>query len=106
MYGTRPYRVFGEGETRVLIDGYVENKTNWTPSDYRFVQKGSTVYAYIMAPAENRVAVIHSVQEKVSKVRLLGYGEVEYTQEYGILLVKLPQELPTCYTNCLAIEVN
>ncbi len=108
VYGTRPFRVFGEGDTRVLIDGFVENKTNWNSSDYRFVQKDNTVYAYMMAPAENRVAVIKSFQpeDKIKSVRLLGYGEVEYAQEFGVLVVKLPQELPTPYTNCLAIELN
>ena len=39
VYGTRPWRVFGEGETRVRIEGFREDKTDWTRSDFRFTQK-------------------------------------------------------------------
>lgn len=108
VYETRPFRVFGEGDTRVKIDGFTENKTNWNSSDYRFVRKGSTVYAYMMAAPENRVAVIKSLcdEDRISSVRLLGFGEVAFRQFEGVLVVKLPQELPTAYTNCLAIETE
>ena len=37
VYGTRPWRVFGEGETRVKIEGFREDKTEWTRNDFRFV---------------------------------------------------------------------
>lgn len=40
VYGTRPWRVFGEGDTRVVIDGFREDKTEWNASDYRFTKKG------------------------------------------------------------------
>ena len=39
IYGTRPWRVFGEGDTRVTIDGFTENKTEWNSSDYRFTPR-------------------------------------------------------------------
>ena len=106
VYGTCPYKTGSEGDTRVLIQGFTENKTEWNSSDYRFVQKDGTIYAYIMAAPESRVSVIKSLADAgtIRKVRLLGYGEVEFKQEYGILIVKLPDELPTAYTNCLAIE--
>lgn len=108
VYGTRPFRIFGEGETRVTIDGFTENKTQWTSSDFRFVQKDNTVYAYLMAAPEDRRAVIKSFlpEERITSVRLLGYGAVEFSQEFGILVVKLPEKLPTEYTNCLAIEIE
>ena len=108
VYETRPFRIFGEGDTRVTIDGFTENKTNWNSSDFRFVQKEKTLYAYIMSAPENRCAVIKSLlpDEHVKAVRLLGHGFVEYSQEFGVLIVKLPEHLPTEYTNCLAIELE
>lgn len=108
VYGTRPYRIFGEGDTRVTIDGFTENKTNWNSSDFRFVQKGNTVYAYIMATPENRTIVIKSFlpRERIREVRLLGYGAVEFLREYDVLVAKLPERLPTEYTNCLAVEME
>jgi alpha-L-fucosidase len=106
VYGTRPWRAYGEGDTQVTIDGFKELKTNWNSSDYRFVKKGGTLYAFVLKPADNRVAVIKSLSEsdKVKSVRLLGGGPVPFAQCYGVLTVRLPEALPTGYTNCLAIE--
>lgn len=108
VYGTRPFRVYSEGDTRVTIDGFTENKTSWKASDYRFTKKGNVVYAFMMQAPESRVAVIKSLNagEKVGKVRLLGYGDVEYGQNFGVLTVKLPEKLPTEYTNCLALTLE
>ena len=107
VYGTRPWRTFGEGETRVLIDGFKEEKTEWNNTDYRFVCKGNTVYAYILQPAETRIAIIRSLTEsdKVKSVRLLGGGNLPFSQAFGVLTVKLPDVLPTKYANCLAFEL-
>lgn len=60
-----------------------------------------------MKVPENRVAVLKSLtqEEKVKSVRLLGAGDMEYSQNYGVLTVKLPETLPTGYVNCLAIEL-
>lgn len=105
VHGTRPYDHAMEGDTRVTIRGFTEEKTVWNPSDYRFVTKGDTVYAYLMAVSPTRVAVIKTLGEKpVKNVRLLGAGSVPFSQSFGILTVKLPETLPTEYTNCLAIE--
>ena len=107
VYGTRPYRVFGEGATRVLIDGFTENKTDWTEEDYRFTQKENTVYAFLMKAPKGRAAVIKSLlpNEQVKRVRLLGAGEVPFAQNYGIVTVKLPDELPAKCANCLALDM-
>jgi alpha-L-fucosidase len=105
VYDTRPWRLFGEGETTALIDGFKETKTTWNSSDYRFTSKGNTLYAFILNPPGTRIAVIKSLREseKVKSVYLLGSGEVPFQQTFGVLTVKLPDKLPTEYTNCLRI---
>ncbi|WP_093988889.1 alpha-L-fucosidase [Massiliimalia timonensis] len=107
VYGTRPWRVNAEGDSRVVINGFQEDAVAWNPSDFRFTQKGSTVYAFMMRVPENRVAVLKSFtpDEKVKRVRLLGMGEVPFEQSFGVLTVKLPEALPTKYTNCFAVEL-
>ena len=108
VYHTRPWKVSGEGLTKVLIDGFRENKTEWNEGDYRFVQKGSTVYAFMMAQPKGGAAVLRSFNEGevVTGVRLLGVGGVEFSHNYGVLSVKLPDKLPTEYVNCLAVELG
>ena len=106
VYGTRPWRVYGEGDSKVVINGFQESEVAWSASDYRFTCKGKDVYAFMMHAPENRCAVLKSfVEDKVEKVTLLGYGEVPFAQNFGVLTVSLPQELPTAYTNCLRITL-
>jgi len=54
------------------------------------------------------VAVLRSFNqgEQVANVRLLGVGNMEFTHNYGVLTVKLPDKLPAKYANCLAIELK
>ena len=108
VYGTRPWRISSEGDSRVVIQGFTEEAVEWTSSDYRFTCKGNTVYAFLLKTPESRVAVIKSLkpEERVSKVRLLGEGEVPFTQYEGVLTIRLPEKMPTEYTNCLALEIN
>jgi alpha-L-fucosidase len=109
VYDTRPWHTFGEGPSGVIIDGFREEEVDWTSSDYRFVTKndGKILFAHMMRAPENRVAVIKSLtpNDKVINVSLLGVGKLEFNQFEGVLSVKLPANIPTCYVNCLKIEL-
>ncbi|MBB6734748.1 alpha-L-fucosidase [Cohnella sp. CBP 2801] len=108
VYGTRPFRVSGEGQSRVVIDHFKEDRVEWSGADFRFTQKGNTLYAFQMRWPDDNRAVIRSLtpEEKVRSVRLLGVGEVPFEQPYGTLVVSLPSHRPTAYVNCLAIELE
>ena len=107
VYGTRPWRVYAEGPSGVKIDGFSEKAVDWHSTDFRFVCKGGTLYAFMMRAPENRVAVISSLtpEDNVRSVRLLGGESLPFAQSFGALTVKLPENLPTKYTNCIAIEL-
>jgi alpha-L-fucosidase len=106
IYGTRPFRVFGEGPSGVVIKGFTEDRVSWTSSDFRFTRRDDTVYAFQLAwPVDGR-AVIRSFaeHETVTGVRLLGHGPVPFEQAQGILVVRLPETAPLEVANCLAID--
>jgi len=108
IYGTRPFRVSGEGPSSVIIDHFKEDAVNWTSADFRFTKRDNTLYAFQMRwPQDNR-AVIRTltVADKVRSVRLLGVGEVAFEQPYGMLVVNLPERKPTHYVHVLAIELE
>ncbi|MDR3146805.1 MAG: alpha-L-fucosidase [Treponema sp.] len=107
IYGTRPWRNFAEGGSGVTIDRFKEDAVQWQETDFRFTVKGDRLYAFMMKAPENRVAILRSLcpDEKVLAVSLLGHGSLPFSQNFGALTVKLPGELPTPYTNCLAIQV-
>ncbi len=44
--------------------------------------------------------------EQVRSVRLLGVGEVPFVHQFGVLTVKMPEQLPTEYVPCLAVELG
>ncbi len=107
VYGTRPWRAFGEGESKVVIDGFRESQVAWASSDYRFTAKGGDVYAFMMhAPSDGRAVLRSFEADRVEKVSLLGCGEVPFAQDFGVLTVQLPEKLPTQYTNCLRITLG
>ena len=107
VYGTRPWRIFGEGETRVKIDGFTEEKTDWTISDVRFVQKDGAVYAFLLGAKGGETVTLRSfAEEDVKSVELLGCGPLEWKKDFGVLVVKLPEKLPGMCANALKFTVG
>ena len=105
VYDTRPWRVFGEGETFVKIEGFREDKTDWTRSDFRFTQKDGAVYAFMMGIKPGETAVLRSfAEQEVQSVELLGAGELPFHQEFGVLSVPVPEKMPGKYTGVLKIR--
>ena len=47
-----------------------------------------------MHAPESASAVLRSFDERVKAVELLGFGKVDFEQPFGILNVRLPEELP------------
>lgn len=103
IYGTRPWKTFGEGpvaETSNPLNaqGFNENN-NYSSEDIRFVQRNDTVFTTVMRWPTNRDVLIKSFgmtspyySGKVKSVHLLGYGSLPF--ECGIegLKVRLPEK--------------
>lgn len=105
VYGTRPWRVFSEGDTFVKIEGFREDKTAWTPNDVRFVQKDGAVYAFLMGARGGETLTLRSFgAQEIHAVELLGCGPVPFKKEFGVLLISLPERLPAFCANALKIS--
>ena len=105
VYGTRPWHVFGEGETRVKIEGFTEDKTDWMPGDIRYTQKDGAVYAFLMGAKGGETLALRSFgEQEVQSVELMGCGAVPFRKELGVLLVQLPDRLPVFCANVLKIK--
>ncbi|UCH15748.1 MAG: alpha-L-fucosidase [Bacteroidales bacterium] len=103
IYGTRPWKIFGEGPTQVKAGMFNENKTKFTPDDIRFTQKDSILYAFIMGWPGNEYVKIESLASvseylginKITDINLLGYnGILNWTQDEKGLSIKLPGDKP------------
>ena len=111
IYGTRPWRVYGEGETNSAGE-FVNNGREhpFAGSDLRFVRKGDFLYATFLAwPGQRalvRSLVSSATNGKVTKVTLLGYpGNLKWEQTKDGLEVAMPAEKPCEHAFVLKIRL-
>ncbi len=103
IYGTRPWKVYGEGPAKVVGGSFNDTKaTEYTPEDFRFTTKGGKLYAIEMGWPTNGEAVIHSLgtksagpEMKVTSVALLGSdAQLKFEQQEDGLHVQVPAQAP------------
>ncbi len=99
IYGTRPWRVYGEGPTEVEAGQFHDTDTKpYTAEDFRFTTKGDTLYAIELGWPTTGEVTVHSLAsqvgaEKVRSVTLLGSSAtIGFTQEADGLHLQLPVE--------------
>ena len=101
IYGTRPWKSFGEGPLAEAVNPISEQgfneKNDYSAKDVRYVEKDGKVYATIMRwPAAGGFTfkafsvMAESYSGKVKDVKLLGYGNVTFSQNAGGLTVEIP----------------
>ena len=120
IYGSRPWSVFGEGPSTevapVQQPGFNEGRNKpYTANDVRFVQKGGSVFAFVMTPPENGQVVLKSLAMgataapgTVERVRTItstgGMAPVEFTRTKQGLALALPQQAQSEYV--LTLEIS
>ncbi len=117
IYGTRPWKNFGEGplaeaSNPLTSQGFNENN-NYSNKDVRFVQRNDTVFATIMRwPAANSFTFASFGKTSkyysgdVKKVTLLGYGEVEFSNNIDGLTVSIPTDAQKSIAPVFAVEFD
>jgi alpha-L-fucosidase len=113
VYGTRPWRVYGEGPTKVAAGSFHDTETtNYKPEDFRFTTKGDVLYAIGLAWPSNGEAVIHSLaptagSSRVQSVTLLGSdSELKFDQRSDGLHLQLPAQAPAKYAYALRVTFD
>ena len=112
IFGTRPWKIFGEGPTVIGNASLYEGKPKaFTAEDIRFTQKGNTLYAVALGWPSDGVLTIKSlaanspyVQGEISQVGLLGSGAtLRWNRDAEGLKVNLPEEKPGRYAFTLKV---
>jgi alpha-L-fucosidase len=100
IYGTRPWKVYGEGPTQVTAGAVHDTDMQpYTAQDFRFTRKGNVVYAMELGWPSSPTTIIHSFAtapaagaEKVEAVSLLGSGaSISFEQQADGLHLQLPE---------------
>jgi alpha-L-fucosidase len=102
IYGSRPWREYGEGPNKEQKDRYAVNA--FTSKDFRFTKNDNTIYAFIMEwPADNRATLTSFSGINIKSIDLLGYGPIKFAIKKSGLEVNLPREKPCDYAYTLRI---
>jgi len=110
IYGTRPWRVYGEGPTDVPEGAFTDtHRAAFTAEDIRFTQKDGAIYAICLARPQNeahvRALAAGAGAPIVRSVELLGLGEeLAWRQDEAGLHIALPAELPGQHAFTFKIE--
>jgi alpha-L-fucosidase len=114
IYGTRPWKIYGEGPTRVASGSFHDTDTAaYTAEDFRFTAKGDTLYALELGWPASREAVVHSFASsslagrKVASVSLLGFeGGLKFDEQPDGLHIQLPAAAPGNYAYGFRVQTE
>lgn len=110
IYGTRPWKIFGEGPTTAVAGDFKED-TAYTPWDIRFTTKAGKLYAITLGVPTGQVHIrslgrdAALAERPVTAVRLLGSDQpLKWTQEPSALVIKLPESLSSLHATAFEIS--
>jgi alpha-L-fucosidase len=99
IYGTRPWRQFGEGPTRFEAGSFHDTESKpYTAGDYRFTTKDGALYAIELGWPKDGEAIIHALSSgvgtrEVASVELLGStAPLTFQQKPDGLHIHVPAE--------------
>ena len=113
IYGTRPWKVFGEGPTEVVEGSFGDTKREaFTGEDLRFTRTESALYATALGWPDDGKLTIRTLAEKavnrpltIGSITLLGSdAQLQWAQDAEALTVELPAEKPCEHAFVLKIE--
>ena len=114
IFGTRPWKVFGEGPTRPIARSFSDSASvPWTDRDFRFTSRGAgVVYATMFVWPENTIQVatfganLRTNTQAIHRVTLLGHGDVPWQLDDDALRVELRGVAHVAGSPSLKIELE
>ena len=113
IYGTRRWRIYSEGPTKVAAGSFHDGDTmRYTAEDFRFTTQGDVLYAIGLDWPTNGEAVIHSVAstvgtERVQSVTLLeSDAKLQFERRADGLHVRMPALARSKYAYALRLTFD
>jgi len=113
IYGTRPWKRFGEGPTEIVEGTFMDVKrAAFTAQDIRFTAREDIIYAIVLGqPADGKAKITSLAEgvavapEKIAAIELLGTGAaLKWSRDREALTVELPEGLP--FAQALALRIT
>ena len=99
IYGTRPWKISGEGPTKVVGGSFNDTATKpYTGRDIRFTTRGGLLYAIALGwPPDGKIKIqslargSKALDSEIGAVQLLGYGgNLKWSRDAEGLKIELP----------------
>jgi alpha-L-fucosidase len=102
IYGTRPWKISGEGPTVAMEGAFGESKSvQYTSEDIRFTSKGKDIYAFCLEiPAGKKIDIKslglgNDPSMKIKSIGLMGSPEkIYWKQKNDRLTIQVPGKIP------------
>ena len=112
IYGTRPWKVFGEGPTEIVEGSFSDTQRGaFSHEDVRFTATDDALYAITLGWPDHGKLTIKTLRDKckhaplaVNKVELLGAGDVSFSRDADALTVELPDDKPCEHAFALKVS--
>ena len=110
IYGTRPWKSFGEGPLKVKDGRQGENHKDFSQEDIRFTTKDGVLYAFVLAPPTEDIVIKTLatgglLEREIAGIELMGSTEkIKWTRTSDALTIKLPKTLPGKIVNGFRIH--
>jgi len=103
IYGTRPWKLYGEGPTESASGQFVDQKKPFTAQDIRFTTKGNVLYAITLGvpAAETKIKALslNAGNGKIKDIKLLGSNvKVAWSQISDHLVIQPSKEYASEYS--------
>ena len=100
IYGTRPWKIFGEGPTESASGSFADQKKPFTAADLRFTTKGDLLYVIVLGVPTGKIAAkslsLTANNGKIANIELIGSNEkVSWSQQKEELTIQASQDYPT-----------
>ncbi|HUV64205.1 MAG TPA: alpha-L-fucosidase [Sedimentisphaerales bacterium] len=112
IYGSRPWKTFGEGPTKIKDGRQGENHKDFTQEDIRFTQKDGNLYAFVLARPTRDIeiktlATGGLLDRDIASIELMGSDEkVIWKRSSDGLTILLPKVLPGKIVNGFRIRLK
>ena len=100
IYGSRPWKVYGEGPLEIKTGRQGENRKPYSQDDIRFTTKDGNLYAFVLAKPNNDISIKSLAtgtldNKMIESIQLLGSQEsIKWDQSAEALTIKLPKTTP------------
>jgi len=111
IYGTRPWKIYGEGPTKSASGSFADQKEPFNWHDVRFTTKGDTLFVTALGLPDAKLAIkalgIKAGGGKIANIKMLGSDQkVAWQQKDDELVIEPAKAYPSEYAVSYAVVIG